>query len=544
MSEVDPAHLPDEVDVVVAGSGGAGLSAALAAGVAGAEVLVLEASPRWGGTTALSGSQLWVPGNHRMADLGVDDSVEDALAYCHGRSPGREPALVEAFVRGAPAMARFVEEHSPLTFTACHIPDSFAESPGGRDRGRHIEPLPVALGDLGRPEDLVWPSAFPMVLTNEEITEHDLAGGGAFPTELVGKRMAAGEVCMGQGLIVGLLHGCHAAGVTLARGCRVERLDRGPDRIAALECRAGEATHRIGVRRGVVLASGGFEWDAELVARLQGEPVARSVSPPVNRGDSLRLAGEVGAELARTQESWFWPVVSVPGEAWADGSPRPRLALAERGRPHVIWVNGAGRRFVNESSHNCALALTALDPAGNRPGNVPAWAVGDAQFRSHYPVATVPPGGPAPEWLTEAGTLDELAERCGIDAPALSATVERFNAQARAGRDEDFGRGDSAYDRNLGDRNAPHPNLGTIEQPPFFALPVHLGTVGSKGGPRTGADAGVLDWSGRPIPGLYAAGNAMAAVIGPGTIAPGLTLGLALTWGWIAGTSAAARTGD
>ena len=140
MSEVTPADLPAEVDVVVVGSGGAGLSAALAAGVAGAEVLVLEASPRWGGTTALSGSQLWVPGNHRMADLDVDDSVEDALTYCLGQSPGRDPALVEVFVRAAPAMARFVEDHSPLTFAACRIPDTFAESPGGRAQGRHIEP--------------------------------------------------------------------------------------------------------------------------------------------------------------------------------------------------------------------------------------------------------------------------------------------------------------------------------------------------------------------------------------------------------------------
>jgi succinate dehydrogenase/fumarate reductase flavoprotein subunit len=532
VADILSAALPTGTDVVIVGSGGAGLSAALAAAVAGAEVAVLEASPRWGGTTALSGAQVWVPGNHRMADVDESDSEADALAYCLGQSAGRDRSLVEAFVGAAPSMARFVEDHSPLTFAACRIPDSFAEGPGGRAAGRHLEPEPVAAGDLAPVEDLVWPAPFPMVLTNEEITGFDLMGGGGFPTELVAERTGAGEVCMGQGLVVGLLQGCRDAGVIFVRDCRVERLAGGPEGVTGVDARHDGTVRRVAARRGVVLAAGGFEWDADLVARLQGGAVARSVSPPVNRGDSLRLAAAAGAEPARTDESWYWPVASVDGEAWPDGSPRPRLMMAERTRPHVIWVNAAGRRFVNESSHNCALALTEVDPATNRPRNRPAWAVGDAQFRARYPVT---PG------FVEAGSLDDLAAACGIDAAGLAATVERFNAQVRAGHDDDFGRGDTAYDRANGDRSTPHANLGTVEEPPFFALPVHLGTVGSKGGPRTDDRARVLAWSGDPIPGLHAAGNAMAAVIGPGTIAPGLTLGLALTWGWIAGTTASAR---
>jgi succinate dehydrogenase/fumarate reductase flavoprotein subunit len=344
---------------------------------------------------------------------------------------------------------------------------------------------------------------------------------------------------MGLGLVAGLLRGCRGAGVTLVRGCRVTRLVRDGAGVTGVEARTGNDTIRIAARRGVVLANGGFEWDEGLVARLQGSPPTLPVSPPVNRGDALRLAAAAGAELAHVSESWFWPVLSVPGETWADGSPRPRIMLVERGRPHVIWVNQAGRRFVNESSHNCALALAEVDPGTHGPRNWPAWAVGDAQFRARYPIAGAPAGEPAPEWLVEADTLGELAGRTGIDGRGLEDTVDGFNRMARAGTDDNFGRGWSRYDRGIGDPSAPHPNLGTIERPPFFALRVDRGTVGTKGGPRTDAGARVVGWDGAPIPGLFAAGNAAAAVIGPGTIAPGLTLGLALTWGWIAGTSAA-----
>jgi succinate dehydrogenase/fumarate reductase flavoprotein subunit len=199
-------------------------------------------------------------------------------------------------------------------------------------------------------------------------------------------------------------------------------------------------------------------------------------------------------------------------------------------------VNRDGRRFVDESSHNCALALAETDPATGAPRNLPAWAVVDAGYREGYPLAGAAPGTPLPPWVRTADTLAELAELVEIDVEALVGTVDRFNAAAAQGTDPEFGRGTTPYDRLGGDLTAAHPNLGPLDRGPFHAVPVHAGLVGTKGGPRTDASARVLDWDDQPIPGLHAAGNAMAAVIGPGTVSPGATIGSALTWGWVAGT--------
>lgn len=528
-----------EVDVVVVGSGAAGLSAALAAGVAGADVLVLEGSHRWGGTTSISGGQLWVPNHHRMAEVEWTDSLEDALAYCARHSIGRDAGAIETFLRWAPRVVQLIEERSPLRFqVAAQIPDSLPAAAGGRV-GRHLEPEPVAVGGQGEVDELLWPAAFPMVFTNDEVARLDLIGGGRQTKELFEQRTAAGVVCMGRALVIGLLHGCRSAGVRMEREHRVERLLSDDSGVTGVEASHAEGTVRVAARHGVVLAAGGFESDPETVLRLQGEPQTVPATPPVNRGAALRLAGHVGAQIAGTAEGWFLPVLQVPGETWPDGSPRPRLVYAERGRPHLIWVNQDGRRFVNEASHNCALALGEVDPGRMRLRNHPVRAVGDAQYRARSPIGDVEPGEPNPPWLVEAETLPDLAAHCGINPTALIETVERFNQLVNRGADADFGRGECAYDRNIGDPSATHPNLGTIERPPFFAAQIHRGTVGSRGGPLTDARARVLGWDGAPIPGLYAAGNAAACVIGPGTVAPGLTLALALTWGWIAGGDAA-----
>ncbi|MFE9663788.1 FAD-dependent oxidoreductase [Streptomyces sp. NPDC005955] len=528
-------------DVVIVGSGAAGLCAALAAAVGGASVLVLEGSDRWGGATAVSAGQVWAPANHHMADVGVADDPRDALAYLLGRTSGRDPHLAAAFVDAAPRTVRFLEEHAPIRFTPTTLPDSFAEAPGGRTHGRNLEVAPVSLGALGAAEELFWPPPFfAPVVTNEEITRLRLVTGGTPPPGLIEERTAAGRVALGQGLVVGLLHGCRARGVDLLRGHRVTALltSGAPGATAVTGVRV-DGGPEFRARRAVVLACGGFEHDRALCTRLLDGPYAHPVTPPVGRGDALRLAAGAGAALAHTGECWSWPVTQRPGAAWPDGTPRPELTLAERMLPHVIWVNSAGRRFVNESSHNVALAFAELDPATGHPRNTPAWAVADARYRARYPFAGARPGQPLPPHAVEAATPAELAARTGIDPGTLTRTLRRFNEFAARGLDPDHGRGTTHYDRAGGDPTAPHPNLGTVAEPPLCAVLVLPGSVGTKGGPLTDERARVLRWNGDPLPGLFAAGNAMAGAIGPGIVSPGATIGSALAWGWIAGTTAA-----
>lgn len=527
-------------DLIVIGSGGAGLTAALTAAAGGAHVLVLEASSRWGGSTAVSAGEVWTPVNHRMVDLGVTDSIEDALRYCHSHASGRRPELADAFVLAAPEMARFVEANSPIVWRAMASPDSLAELPGGCSSARHLEVSPIAMGELAPLEDDFWLSNYPSIFTNDEVFGLRLLFGGEFPETLAQARMRAGQICTGIGLIVGLMQGCLALGVEFQRNMRVRRLLRKVDaNVSGVVVERDGAEVTIYADHGVVLATGGFEWDETLRDAMLSGRMTHPVSPPLHHGDGLRMAAEVGGALSHTSESWCWPAQENPYQHWPGTEiSRHSLVLAERCLPHVIWVNRAGLRFVNESSHNCALAFASLDTQSNALCNLPAWAIADAQYRSRYPFAGAAPNAELPAHVIEAPSLDALAQTTGIDGRGLRQTIERFNAMVRNGRDEDFQRGESAYDRYYGDPTAEHPNLGSIEQAPFFAMPVQPGAVGTKGGARTDKYARVLDWQDQPIGGLWAAGNAMASVIGPGTIAPGLTLGLALTWGYIAGKDA------
>jgi len=257
------------------------------------------------------------------------------------------------------------------------------------------------------------------------------------------------------------------------------------------------------------------------------------------------MATAVGADLANMSEIWGVPTSFVPTDEH-DGKQLYRITMAERCLPHTIMVNRYGRRFVDEA-HNyndVAKVFRTFDPVPFDYTNDPAWCVFDQQYRDRYWVlmTSMPGDGMDPEWLPMADTLEELARKVGIDAENLKATVDRFNGFAREGVDPDFNRGGTAYDRYCGDpRNQPNPCLGTIEQPPFYALPVYIGTIGTKGGPRTNADGQVLNAFGEAIEGLYAAGNVMASVSGPAYGGGGFTIGLAMTWGYIAAKHAAGK---
>ncbi len=530
-----------EADVVVVGSGGSALTAAILAHDHGAKVLVLEKADKIGGTTAVSGGGVWVPMNHHMKDVGATDSREEALTYCKRLTAGRAPdELVETFVDTAHQMVRYLEEKTPVRFVATTLPDYQAEFPGGKLAGRSLDQEFFAKAELGDWAEKLRPSPLMFVpLTMEEALK-SMGNPASVSMDKVVERMEAGLVGSGNALIGRLLKACLDRGIAILLETPARRLIQEDGRVVGLIAEQGGREVAIRARGGVILACGGFEWNQELWSRFQPTAITHHCSPPQNEGDGLIMAMELGADLGNMSEAWLYPGATIPGEEH-EGLPVSRWVIGERTLPHCTVVNRYGQRFTNEGANynDMSKALYTFDPNRLEFRNLPCWSIMDGQFRRRYPILTVMPTDPDPEWLPKANSLRELAQQVGIDPDGLEATIRRFNEFARKGKDEDFGRGESAYERWMGDPNAPHPNLGTIEEPPFYALSIHVAAAGTKGGPRTNTKGQVLDVRGQVIQGLYAAGNAMAGISGPGYYGGGGTIGLGMTWGYICGIHAA-----
>ena len=553
-------------DVVVLGSGAAGLTAALAAAAGGAEVGLYEKSDLLGGTTAISGGIVWVPGNHLMDRSdgingidGIDAAERDAdpaeaLRYLRALAGDALDVLVaEALVAAGPEMLRFVEGSSPCRFRLLDgYPDYHPDMPGARPGGgRSLEPdlsdLSV-LGEWGR-QLRFWDGAPRPVLLSET------SFGGATvppPPAVIAERRERGVCGMGEALVGSLLAGCLDAGVTVRTGARVRQLVVVDGRVTGVrfdtpaaegatgEVTAGEVT--VDARRGVILATGGFEWNEALVRAFLRGPMDTPAGVPTNTGDGLDMAIDAGAALGNMAQAWWATMAHIPGEeAW--GAPRYHLVLVERTRPGSIMVNGAGERFCNEAANYNALggAFHQLDPATLRHANAAAWLVVDDRYRRRYALPGCRRGAEPPAWVHRGDTLAELATAIGVPPAALSETVSEFNRHAAAGADPAFGRGASVYDLFNGDRTLPGAaaTLGTLDEPPFYAVAIRIGALGTSGGPRTDERGRVLSRSGSTIPGLWAAGNVMAAPTATVYAGAGGTLGPAMTFGYLAGRDAA-----
>ena len=350
---------------------------------------------------------------------------------------------------------------------------------------------------------------------------------------------------MGLALVGRLLKGCLDRGIEPRTGHRAMELIMANGAVAGVRVETAEGGTCVRAAD-VILATGGFEWNKDMVRAFTRGPLTHPVSIKTNTGDGLRMAMRVGAMLGNMREAWWMPAALIPG-VQQYGEQKVALILRERALPGTIMVNRRGKRFVNEATNYNAIAgaFHHLDPVQFDYGNLPCWIIFDRRMPREYGFLDMPAGGTMPQWVTSAPTLADLAGKIGIPADGLAATITRWNGHVAAGSDPDFGRGDSAYDGFNGDITC-YPGvastLGAIGEAPFYALALESSTLGTKGGPRTDRHGAVLDVDGQPIPGLYAAGNVMAGPTGMAYGGAGGTLGPAIVFGYAAGRHAAGRT--
>ena len=539
-----------EFDVVVAGSGAAGMTAALTAARQGLGVVVIEKASHFGGSTARSGGGVWVPGNSVLRRAGVRDSPELASTYlAHVAGDGVSPRRQRALLEHGPPMLDLVRSATPLDFAwvPCYA-DYYPEAPGGLASGRTIEPVPLDGRVLGSELTRVNPPYLPapdgMAITAAEYrwlslgTRHPRA---IWTSVKVAGRMAKTKalrrrtMTLGQALSAGLRAGLAATGVPVWLDTPLTGLLTSDGRVTGVRVTRDGQPAAILARRGVLVATGGFERNAAMRAEYQRQPIGTdwTVGSPGNTGDGIVAGSEAGAALDLMDDAWWGPSIPLTGG--------PFFCLAERSLPGCILVNAAGQRFVNEAAPYVDAVHAMYDKHTDDKPHIPAWLIMDQRYRNSYVFAGLPPRKPLPRrWyragaVFQAATLADLAGQVGISAEGLADTVQRFNGFASSGKDEDFGRGDSAYDRYYGDpRCRPNPNLAPLAQPPYYAIKIVPGDLGTKGGLRTDERARVLRHDGRVILGLYAAGNASAAVMGRSYAGAGATIGPAMTFGYIA----------
>ena len=538
-----------QFDVVVLGTGAAGLVAALAAAEDGASVGLFEKADRVGGTTAISGGGCWVPCNAQMAASGLADSRDDALRYLASLSFGHiRPGFAEAFVDEGPRVFGWLESAATLRMRIVSgYPDYHPERPGGKPGGgRTLEPELFSFRRLGRWADRVVSSHRNPHLMLSDTT---LGGGtGLIEPQVQAQRQAEDLRGCGAALVGPLLKACLDRGVEPVTSSRAQDvvIDDGRVTGVVVEQPAGPVIVR--AARAVVLATGGFEWDPGLVRSFLRGPMTSPASIPTNAGDGLLIAMRAGAVLDNMPQAWWAPVIEIPGDV-SFGRQHATLLNRERTLPRSILVNKLGRRFTNEAANYNALggAFHQLDATRFNYVNLPCWLVFDAEYLARYGFRQVRPTDPAAAWMIQADSLDGLAAAIGAPADALTETVTRWNSNVESGDDPDFHRGRSAYDLWSGDaaaRGRVDATLGLIDKPPYYAVEVRSGTLGTSGGPRTDLHGRVLDTRGRVIPGLFAAGNVSAAPTGMVYGGAGGTLGPIITFAYLAGVAASQPAAD
>jgi len=549
------------VDLLIVGSGAGAMTAAITAYDRGADALLIEKTDRFGGSSAMSGGGLWVPSNHLMAELGIEDSLAEARRYLETLTAGAvSEERLSAYLETAPEVVRYLTEHTHVKLEALpEYADYYPRLEGSKPGGRALDPKNFDARYLGseflrmrdqNPQMLIMGRIFMTIFEARKLLTRSpgwilltlkllLKYAIDIPWRFKSKRDR--NLSMGNALCGMLRRSLMDRDVPLWLNTAARELVVENGRVVGVVAEKQGRTICIGATKGVILAAGGFEGNQQMREQYLPEPtrVEWSCANQDNTGDAIRMGLALDAALDLMERAWWGPVTVVPGE------PNARMLVIEKALPGSVMVNKNGERFVNEAAPYIDVVNAMYEKNAPEAPCIPAYLVFDAEYRKKYPCGPILQASQQPDWalpkafrrgyLKKSDTLEGLAAQLDVDPVGLTKTVDKMNAYARTGRDLDFHRGETVFDRYYGDEKVePNPCLAPIATPPFYGIEAYPGELGTKGGLKTDASARVLRERGDPIPGLYAIGNCSASVMGNSYPGAGATLGPATTFGYIA----------
>ena len=561
--------MPDDApyDVIAVGAGAGGMAAAVVCASKGLRVLLLEKGAQVGGTTAISGGMVWVPANAKMRGAGLSDTLESAELYLRRVLPPElRPALLGAFLEHGKEAVGYLEAHADIRFRAVRAyPDYLQQEPGATLGGRVLEPVPFDGRALGRRFALLRPPLpefmlFGGMMVDRADIPHFRRAGRSLGSTLRVSRLVARylferlraergtTLYLGNALAARLLKAVVDKGVELRTGAAVDQLLTEGGRVSGVVATIAGSSRTFRASRAVVLASGGFSHDQRRRADLLPKPGSRlSAACPTNTGDGIAMAEACGADLRGcADQNAFWTPVSLFHRRNGEQAVFPHI-LTDRGKPGFIAVNRAGRRFTNE-----ALSYHDFGKALLRPGNTPAYLICGGAALRRYGLGAIKPFAAravvkrhcANGDIRVGKTVADLAVAIGVSVTALVTTISDYNRDAVDGVDRQFGRGGDAYQRHVGDPDCkPNPCVAPLEEGPFYAVELQPADLGTAAGLATDVTGQVLRHDGSPVAGLFACGNDMCSVMEGAYPGPGITLGPALTFAYLAALAIAAPAG-
>jgi 3-oxosteroid 1-dehydrogenase len=530
-------HWDAEYDVVAMGSGVAGLSAALAAHEAGLRALVVEKADRLGGSTTYSYGLIWIPRNHLEMAAGYADDIDDVLRYMQFLGGGQHSEeRVRIFAERCPEAIAFYADRCGIRFRIVKgIKDFYhGRTPGTRPEGRTIEHDLISGAELGEWRKLLLlPDATPYAITAEEM----IAWGGIhnfadWDSALMEQRRRDDVLGLGVGLAAGFIKALADRKVPMQISSAGERLVVDNGRVVGIELVDGR---RVRANKGVMLAAGGYESNAELTAFYEGLPECQSKYIDTLTGDAMIMASEQGAAVRKIHNSFRVHLgFRIPGVGRNGGPAFRSASIIELCSPHTLVINRSGRRFANEAYfQSMAPKLREFDAQKRSYVNLPCFLIFDQHYVDRFSFAGLPPGGAIPGWVERASTIEALAAKLDVDKDGLNHTITRFNGFSASGVDEDFGRGNELW--KLADDVAAgrNPRLGAISKPPFYGIELHPSPAGSAG-LDTNTKGQVMHLRRHPIPGLYSSGNSTVHTETGLGYQPGMTIAAALTFSYLA----------